>query len=92
MAGRWRTGDAPRFAEATELDWNQMRPVRRNSEYTNDQVAVLMRPVVRLIGNLSAQVAAGDDLVRPLRRVRRGQPGVTRPLVASAVQSVPGWK
>ena len=40
MAGRWRTGDAPRFAEATELDWNQMRPVRRNSEYTNDQVAV----------------------------------------------------
>ena len=81
-----------RFAEATELDWNQMRPVRRNPEYTNDHVAVLMRPKVWLIGNLSAQVAAGDDLVRPLRRLWRGQPGVTRPLVASAVQSVPDWK
>ena len=69
-----------------------MRPVRRNPEHTIDQVAVLMRPVVWLFGNLSAQVAAGDDLVRLLRRVRRGQPEVTRPLMASAVQSVPDWK
>ena len=69
----------PRFAEATELDWNQMRSVRRNPERTIDQVAVLMRTVVRLIGNLSAQVAASDGPPGPLCRVRRAQPGVTRP-------------
>ena len=71
--------------------WNQMRSgSRRNAglSCTIDQVAVRMRTVVRLIGNLSAQVARER---RPAWRrsvaCDATQPGVT--LVDRSVRSLP---